>query len=177
MVTDRSIASSVRFAPATSGKRPAVPVAYLIVLLLAAGMALQSCASTEPATMGPSPSEMEQRLLKAFDHWKGVPYRLGGQTTSGVDCSAFIMLVYRDQFNMNLPRTTDQQLNFGQQVSANRLRIGDLVFFQTGRNTRHVGILLRDGRFMHASTSQGVMISHLSETYWNQRFIQARRVM
>jgi cell wall-associated NlpC family hydrolase len=87
------------------------------------------------------------------------------------------MLVYRDQFNINLPRTTAQQLDFGSQVAANRLRIGDLVFFQTGRNTRHVGILLREGRFMHASTSQGVMISHLNESYWNQRFIMARRVM
>jgi cell wall-associated NlpC family hydrolase len=148
-----------------------------LVLLLAAGLGLQSCASTEPATRGPSPREVEQRLLRSFDEWKGTPYRLGGQTRSGIDCSAFIMLVYRDQFNINLPRTTAQQLDFGMQVSANRLRIGDLVFFQTGRNTRHVGILLREGRFMHASTSQGVMISHLSESYWNQRFIMARRVM
>jgi cell wall-associated NlpC family hydrolase len=149
----------------------------LLVLLLAAGLALQSCATTEPATRGPSPREVEQRLLRSFDEWKGTPYRLGGQTRSGIDCSAFIMLVYRDQFNINLPRTTAQQLDFGMQISANRLRIGDLVFFQTGRNTRHVGILLREGRFMHASTSQGVMISHLSESYWNQRFIMARRVM
>lgn len=149
----------------------------LLVLLLAAGLALQSCAATEPALRGPSPREVEQRLLRSFDEWKGTPYRLGGQTTSGVDCSAFIMLVYRDQFNINLPRTTLQQLDFGTKVSANRLRIGDLVFFQTGRNTRHVGILLREGRFMHASTSRGVMISHLNESYWNQRFIMARRVM
>jgi cell wall-associated NlpC family hydrolase len=148
-----------------------------VILVIIAGVILQSCATPEPVTRGPSPGEVEQRLLQSFDHWKGTPYRLGGQTRSGVDCSAFIMLVYRDQFNIQLPRTTAQQLNFGEEVSTRSLRIGDLVFFRTGRNTRHVGILLRDGRFMHASTSRGVMISHLSETYWDQRFIMARRVM
>ncbi len=83
----------------------------------------------------------------------------------------------RDQFGIKLPRTTEEQLRFGKRVRMNRMRVGDLVFFRTGRKTLHVGIMVDNIQFMHASTSQGVMVSSLREDYWRRRFIRGNRVI
>ncbi len=131
------------------------------------------CRQTEPARQS---QILEQRLLNQFERWQGTPYRLGGQNLQGVDCSAFVMRVYRDEFGIEIPRTTRDQLRAGNAVNPRRLQVGDMVFFRTGRNTLHVGIVLREGRFMHASVTRGVIIDELNQSYWRQRFIGARRV-
>jgi murein DD-endopeptidase / murein LD-carboxypeptidase len=142
-------------------------VAVVMLVLFVAG-----CTSTRKSTKSP-----EARLMESYNTWKGTPYRLGGNSLSGVDCSAFVQIVMRDQFGVQLPRTTDQQLRTGRRVRKNSLRTGDLIYFRTSRTTLHVGIMLDKNRFMHASTSSGVMISSLNERYWNRRYIGGRRVI
>lgn len=117
-------------------------------------------------------------LLRAAERdWRGTPYRYGGTTRDGIDCSAFVQLVYGDVFGINLPRATAEQVHTGEMINRRDLRPGDLVFFKTRPRTRHVGIYLGEGEFAHASTSQGVMISHLDEAYWRARFWTSRRLL
>lgn len=115
-------------------------------------------------------------LYQHYKLWKGTPYRMGGLTTRGIDCSGFVLVTFKALLNTRLPRTVDEQAALGRGVVPTELRTGDLVFFKTGAAMRHVGIYLDHGRFMHASTRRGVMISALADGYWRQRFWQARRL-
>ncbi len=108
--------------------------------------------------------------------WRGIPYRLGGMSKRGVDCSGFVYLAYKELLGQTIPRTTSEQLNSGAKVPKDRLKAGDLVFFKTGWTTRHVGIYLSDSKFLHASTSQGVMISTLENSYWKRKYWLSRRL-
>ena len=116
------------------------------------------------------------RLYVYYHQWRGVPYRLGGESRSGIDCSALVRTVYQSAFGVNLPRVTDLQAQLGNEISRNELKAGDLVFFRTGRRTRHVGIYLEDKKFLHASTSIGVTISHMDNTYWRTRYWKSIRI-
>jgi len=107
----------------------------------------------------------------------GTPYKSAGSTTSGFDCSGFTSYVFK-QFKISLPRTSGAQSQVGKEVAKDDLMPGDLVFFNTsGNGVSHVGIAVGDGKFAHASSSKGVMISKLSESYWDKRYVSARRVM
>ncbi|WP_066965685.1 NlpC/P60 family protein [Microbulbifer sp. Q7] len=133
----------------------------------------------EPPTPEPAPSPAE--LLKAslyqqHQAWKGIPYRLGGMSRRGIDCSALVYLIYRDQMGIELPRTTQYQALAGEAIKQGQLRPGDLVFFRTSRRGRHVGIYIEEGKFLHASVSKGVTISHLTDYYWKSRYWRARRL-
>lgn len=156
-------------------------VAWLLLLLFITPL-FQNCAKRplgipQPLyQIGLSSEQVKNRLVDQYNHWRGVPYRNGGQSRQGIDCSAFVQLTYRDQFNLQMPRTTSQQSAAGHQVSASRLRSGDLVLFKTGWGERHVGIYLEKNDFMHVSKSRGVMVSSITEPYWQKRFWQARRV-
>lgn len=112
-------------------------------------------------------------LYQQHEAWHGTPYRIGGISRSGIDCSGFVQVTFRDLFGMNLPRTTEQQLRVGQPIHRAQLQSGDLVFF---RNGRHVGIYLEDHKFLHASTTRGVIISSLKNTYWSRNYWQAVKV-
>jgi lipoprotein Spr/probable lipoprotein NlpC len=116
------------------------------------------------------------QLMQLYSEWKGTPYRFGGMSKRGIDCSGFVALGFQDKFGITLPRTTDEQRGIGQSVSKSQLREGDLVFFKTGWSTRHVGIYIGNHQFLHASTSQGVMISSLNNSYWKQKYWLARRL-
>ncbi len=115
-------------------------------------------------------------LYSQYREWRGTPYRMGGLSKKGVDCSGFVYLTYRSLTDVKLPRTTRQQVNLGQAVALQNLRAGDLLFFKTGWATRHVGIYIQDGKFLHASTNKGVIISRLSEKYWRNAFWVAKRL-
>ncbi|MCE2570223.1 NlpC/P60 family protein [Motilimonas eburnea] len=115
-------------------------------------------------------------LLDHYEQWQGVPYRLGGTSTNGVDCSAYVQRVYQDSFDAILPRTTTQQAKLGRQIKRSELTTGDLVFFRVSRRTQHVGVYLKDGQFLHASTSKGVIISRLDNPYWKKRYWMSRRI-
>lgn len=115
-------------------------------------------------------------LYDQYKAWKGVPYRDGGESRRGVDCSGFVQLTFRQQFAMQLPRDTGSQAQLGHAVSSRQLRPGDLVFFNIGKRTRHVGVMVEKNRFLHASTTKGVMISDLNQPYWQRSYWQARRL-
>ncbi len=121
--------------------------------------------------------EMEVSLMQAYRDWKGTPYRIGGRSANGVDCSSFVSIIFDEYFGRNLPASTRRLLNRGEGVRRHSIRSGDLVFFKTGRRTLHVGILVEEGEFLHASTSQGVTLSSIFDEYWANRYLGARRIM
>ncbi|WP_103914442.1 C40 family peptidase [Halpernia humi] len=124
-----------------------------------------------------------QELLKDAEKYIGAPYKYGGNTSSGFDCSGFTVKVYKEN-NENLPRRSVDQSHAGVAISVKEIEPGDLLFFATagGSKVSHVGIVHDIGddgeiKFIHASTSKGVMISSLNEKYWNNAFLFARRVL
>lgn len=117
------------------------------------------------------------QLSKQYDYWQGTPYRLGGTSKNGIDCSALIQIIYKNAFTKNIPRTTKIQAQSGAFVTRNNLKIGDLVFFKPSGKSRHVGIYMGKNQFMHASTSKGVIISTLDNPYWKSNYWQARRIL
>ncbi|HEX4500340.1 MAG TPA: bifunctional murein DD-endopeptidase/murein LD-carboxypeptidase [Scandinavium sp.] len=121
--------------------------------------------------------DVKSRLMDQYASWKGVRYRLGGETKRGIDCSAFVQRTFREQFGMDLPRSTYEQQEMGKSIKRNQLRTGDLVLFRAGSTGRHVGIYIGNNQFVHASTSSGVTISNMDEPYWNKRYNEARRVL
>ncbi|MCK2183691.1 NlpC/P60 family protein [Halomonas sp. YJPS3-2] len=123
----------------------------------------------------PPPAQVRQALLVEHQRWLGTPYRLGGTTRHGIDCSALVQRVFAEAFGLDLPRTTTQQVREGEAVPRDDLRPGDLVFFQPPGYYHHVGIYVGQGRFLHASTSRGVKISSLDNRYWRHYYWQARR--
>lgn len=125
----------------------------------------------------PPPALIQQALLAQHERWVGTPYRIGGTSFQGVDCSALVQNVFEETFRVSLPRTTGGQVNQGQPVSRGDLAPGDLVFFRPPGRYDHVGIYLGEGRFMHASSSRGVMISRLENRYWKRHYWQARRTL
>lgn len=117
-------------------------------------------------------------LSEQQKNWRGTRYRLGGTTRKGIDCSAFMQVTFRDLFGISLPRTTSEQAKKGTKISKSELRTGDLVFFRTGRgpNGKHVGVYVKNGQFLHASTKGGVIYSDMNSPYWSRTFWQARRL-
>lgn len=124
----------------------------------------------------PTPLVIRRALLEQHERWSGTPYRLGGTTQRGVDCSALVQNVYLDTFDITLPRTTRGLVTKGHAIDRQDLRAGDLVFFRPPGN-RHVGIYVGEGYFLHASSSKGVIISQLDNTYWQRYYWQSRRTL
>ncbi|GBD06213.1 Murein DD-endopeptidase MepS/Murein LD-carboxypeptidase [bacterium HR20] len=126
------------------------------------------------------PSGLSQRQVMEFImDWLGRPYRFGGSSADGIDCSAFIQTLFRTCAAALLPRTAQEQYAYGQQVQhIEDLQFGDLVFFHTRSHAwvSHVGIYLGDRLFAHASSRYGVTISSLESTYYHKRFIGGRRL-
>jgi cell wall-associated NlpC family hydrolase len=125
----------------------------------------------------PQINNVEQRILEEYHRWKGTRHQLGGTGSKGIDCSGFVKTVYKDVFNINLPRTTKAQVRQGKSVSFNELQPGDLVFFTPPNYPRHVGIFLNRSQFVHASKTKGVTISNIDDYYWGKYYWTARRVL
>ena len=147
------------------------------------------CAPLQPLTALPAhptpesattdladPSKKLDLLYQQVEAWEGVPYRLGGLSKEGVDCSGFVYLTYLNRFKTRLPRNAYRQSQAGKYVFQRDLSAGDLVFFRMGYATGHVGIYLENGLFAHASKSGGVTISHLQNAYWSKRYWKAIRI-
>lgn len=128
-------------------------------------------------TTSSAPTNYE-RFLMSIVNYIGTPYKFGGNSRKGLDCSAFTQLVYLESFNLELPRSTLQQIKIGVPVPREELKFGDLVFFNTRRrqNPGHVGIYLWNDFFVHASTKYGVTISSMAEGYYYRKYIGARRI-
>lgn len=117
-------------------------------------------------------------LNDQLQSWRGTPYRYGGMSRRGVDCSGFVVVTMRDKFDLQLPRDTREQSKIGTRIDKDELLPGDLVFFKTGSGESglHVGIYDTNNEFIHASTTHGVMRSSLDNVYWRKNFWQARRI-
>lgn len=124
-------------------------------------------------------SDQTQRLVREARKWIGTPYRYGGQTRSGTDCSGFTMSLFSEVYGLQLPRASYQQREYALPIGERDLAPGDLVFFCTsgGSTVSHVGIYIGSGKMIHASTSRGVMESSLDEKYYSQRFHSAGRIV
>ncbi len=114
-------------------------------------------------------------LLRFIEDWYGTRYRYGGNTRAGIDCSGFTCTMASSVFGKTLPRTSREQYDKSQKIPVDYLQQGDLVFFNTSGGVSHVGIYLTNNKFVHASTSSGVVISDLNEDYYRRRFIGAGR--
>ncbi len=124
-----------------------------------------------------NPDWVKKALYKEYDKWCETPYKFGGQTLQGTDCSSLVQKVYLDAFGIKLPRTSLEQAQIGYEVPKNSSKEGDLVFFKVNAKTRHSGIMIEKGKFLHASTTEGVKISQLNDPYWKSKYLQTRRVL
>lgn len=116
-------------------------------------------------------------LYETVNSWLGVPYKYGGTDRNGIDCSAFVGAVVRQVYNITLHRTANDMLRDVKLISKSQLREGDLVFFTNSNGkVSHVGIYLKDGLFAHSSTSNGVSVSRIGDTYWSKHFYKGGRL-
>jgi len=121
---------------------------------------------------------LREKMLMEVIKYLNTPYKYGGNTKDGMDCSAFTQILFRDVFNINLERSARLQYNQGREVSGkSELMFGDLVFFNTRKRVRpgHVGIYIGDNLFAHASTKKGVTITSIDYDYYSRTFMGARR--
>ncbi|MEP6764416.1 MAG: NlpC/P60 family protein [Gemmatimonadaceae bacterium] len=127
-------------------------------------------------------TDTEKKLRVSTAAWRGTPYKIGGTTKAGVDCSAFVRAAYKEALAVDLPRTSAEQELLGKDVLRTELQSGDLVFFRTQGmgpffKSRHVGVYLGGGEFAQSSGSHGVTISRLDDYYWNKKYHGARRLI
>jgi len=153
--------------------------ALLVLLATPAALAALACGGAEEDEARATP---EERLRLHTAVWEGTPYRDGGRSRDGIDCSAFVQLTFEEVFQRELPRSAERQERAGRTVPRGELATGDLVFFRTKGigpffKKRHVGIYVGAGDFAHASSSRGVTISSLQEPYWRTVYHGARRVL
>lgn len=167
---------------------PLYPSPPMQVLILLAVFMLSACQSTPKhqipdhaeitfplnESSAKQPDPLLTKLYQQHQEWHGTPYRWGGNNRTGIDCSGFVQVTYRDIVGIDLPRTTTQQYRSGAHVNQAELQTGDLVFFRHGR---HVGIYLENHKFLHASTSRGVMISDIKSPYWTRHYWRSISVM
>ena len=165
--------------------------ALLGLFVLTSFFLIAGCAApSKPLGMTPTAAEhshitkqnsteagIENRLRQEYRRWKGTRHRLGGTGSRGIDCSGFVQAVYKDVFNLDLPRSTKAQVRQGRAIPFKKLRAGDLVFFKPPTYPRHVGIYLSGSEFMHASKTKGVILSKIDRIYWGNYYWTARRIL
>ncbi|MBL1275135.1 MAG: C40 family peptidase [Ectothiorhodospiraceae bacterium] len=165
---------------------PGISGYVISILILSVALTITGCSSTpakqitrdDAAVFGKPDKQTRTQtaISKHYFSWKGTPYELGGLSKSGIDCSGFVHVTFRDIFKKKIPRTTELLAKSGKHITKKALKFGDLVFFKTSRRVRHVGIYIDNGKFIHASSSRGVMTSSLNSSYWSQRYWKAQRM-
>lgn len=126
-----------------------------------------------PTQNSKHPNSLQQQIT----YWLGTPYLYGGSTKKGVDCSGLVCAIYQKVYLVKLPRTSAEQFLTAAPISEKEVREGDLVFFRIGgSHVSHVGIYLKDQQFLHASSSKGVIISNLLESYYKKQLAGYGRI-
>lgn len=165
---------------------------YTLFIALSVGI-LSSCSTSKKITAyaEPSASQKEQqvfppkksqtgKIIEEAHTWIGTPYKHAGQEKGvGTDCSGFVMMVYQTVTGEQLPRNSAKQAEYCNQVKDEEVAEGDLVFFATGKDPQkisHVGIVIDNKSFIHASSSKGVIVSDLTSNYYRERFLMFGRV-
>lgn len=151
----------------------------LVPLFLVLGIVFfQSCKSKKISKDNPAFT-----VIETAKSYRGTPYRFGGTTRAGIDCSALVFHSYY-AVGINLPRMSADQSKLGQKINLNQVQPGDVLFFATGKRKNqvtHSGIVTEAGkegvRFIHASTSLGVTEDYLSNRYWSEAFLFAKRIL
>ena len=174
------------------GKKTLLPLVVLLIL------AMPACRSQRQASRSPAAATADRAfyhqhsqklgyqlngtedplLIREVSSWLGTPHRYGGTTRQGADCSGFVIDVFRVVYQTSLPRSSSDMASHVRNISKGQLRQGDLVFFRTsgGRKVSHVGIYLSNNKFIHVSSTRGVMVSDLAEPYFVRTFAKAGRV-
>jgi lipoprotein Spr len=118
-----------------------------------------------------------RELYQYIADWWGTPYKMGGNSKSGIDCSAFVQGLYASVYGISIPRVAREQQAVSQILARESLSEGDMVFFNTRGGVSHVGVYLHNNKFVHAATSGGILISNLDDPYWNRRYLGAGRTV
>jgi len=160
------------------------PKYYSILFLLTLAI-LSSCGSKQSLNRA-SNRQVDVKAAQIVNYSKsflGTPYKYGGTTSRGMDCSGLIQTSFL-QFGLELPRTSRAMSNFGKPLKLRYVNVGDLVFFRTSKNHRkinHVGLVVKryadQIEFIHSSSSRGVMISSIKNPYWEKHYVKSRRVI
>lgn len=126
----------------------------------------------------PATAAHRSDIMAQIIDWLGTRYQFGGQSRTGIDCSAFTREIFKKAFGVSLPRTAQMQSALGDRINKEDLQFGDLVFFHTANYSpvSHVGIYIGEGLFANAACSKGVSVASLSSTYWKNRYLGARRL-
>ncbi len=123
-----------------------------------------------------SDGQIKKSLLKEFNFWKGTPHVMGGSSRLGVDCSGFVNQIFKRVLKINVPRSTKLFMNAGKKIKKSDLRPGDIVNFKPPSYPRHVGIYVGNNKFIHSSTSKGVIMTDLNNSYWKKCYHSSRRL-
>lgn len=163
------------------------PISFLVSLLVA--VVFMSSCSTSKTVRGnegykssatqKTVAAKDSKLVKEAKSWLGTKYKYGGCSKDGTDCSGFVMQVYLKVYDIKLPRTSKQQHEYCKAIKKTQLKVGDLVFFATGKNRNtvsHVGLYIGNNEFIHASSSKGVVVSRLDQNYYLRTYVSGGRV-
>ncbi|MEO6305930.1 MAG: NlpC/P60 family protein [Bacteroidia bacterium] len=128
--------------------------------------------------MGITNKEVKDNKLYSFiSDWYGAPYKYGGCEKTGVDCSCFTINLFEKVYGKKMPRTAGEIYKECEKTNINKAEEGDLIFFKINSNSiTHVGVYLRDNKFVHASTTKGVLVNSLTETYYQKYFYSAGKL-
>ena len=118
----------------------------------------------------------KQAFTEFYDEWKNVKYKLGGNSRNGIDCSAFTQRIYKEKFDLDIPRTTISQVSVGTEIAKSELMPGDLVFFKTSKTDKHVGVYVGNNNFLHASI-KGIQYTSLDKPFYKKNYWTSRRVI
>jgi len=124
-----------------------------------------------------SDSYLRSALMHHFERWEGAPYRYGGNSRYGVDCSGFVHIAFREALGIEVPRSTELLSRCGPSVSTRHLAVGDILVFRASSTNLHVGIYVGNGQFIHSSKSHGVILSDLDNPYWQSTHVKSVRVI
>lgn len=119
---------------------------------------------------------LKNKLFDSYNNWVGTRYKWGGVSKSGIDCSALTREVYKEVFGYNLPRVSIDQVKKGRRINMSELKPGDLLYFRPKNRINHIAVYIGNSLFINASSSKGVVLSSMDNSYWKKYFKYAVRV-